>query len=253
MGKVIAVGGKGGVGKTLMVALLIKLLKDDYHLLAIDADPALGLTYAVNINPQKTIWDIREALKEGPGRKKLLGSDKDAPLRDVIRNQVLVKLDGFDFLTMGRSEGPGCFCGINELLRYAIDSLTREYDMVLVDCEAGLEQVNRRVLRNMDTLILITDPTVRGLQTIRLLNKIAMEHAAAESSSLRTGLMFNRVDNEFLLDGLKKDLDIEIWGYLPDDPTVKEFDRKGESLLKFPESSPVCQSLMAAMPRLMRS
>jgi CO dehydrogenase maturation factor len=247
---IIAVGGKGGVGKTLVVALLTNMLRHDRYLLAIDADPALGLTYALNAKPNKTIWDIRESLKEGPGRKKLFGDDKDAPLREVIRDQALLKMDNFDFLAMGRSEGPGCFCGINELLRYAIDSVAREYDIVLVDCEAGLEQVNRRVLRNMDTLVLISDPTVRGLQTIRHLDQIAKEHAAGPAS-LKTGLVFNRVDNESSMEGLKQDLSINIWGYLPNDPTIKEFDLEGKSLLKLPESSPAYRSLRAVLPRLM--
>jgi len=253
MGNVIAVGGKGGVGKTLIVALLTKLLKDPYALLVIDADPALGLTYALNANPGKTIWDIRESLKEGPGRKNLFGDDdKDAPLREIIRDQALLKMDNFDFLAMGRSEGPGCFCGINELLRYAIDSLAREYDIVLVDCEAGLEQVNRRVLRNMDTLILISDPTVRGLQTIRHLDQIAKEHAAG-TASLKTGLVFNRVDNESSVEGLKQDLSINIWGYLPNDSTIKEFDLEGKSLLKLPESSPAYRALSLLKPLIVNS
>ncbi len=159
-------------------------------------------------------------------------------------------MEGFDFLVMGRSEGPGCFCGINDLLRYAIDSLARSYEIVLVDCEAGIEQVNRRVLRNTDTLVLVTDPTVRGVQTVCRLEQIAREYSA-DSGAFRTGLLFNRVYDESVLDNLKKEIDIDIWGYLPDDPVIKEFDLQGRSLLEFPESSPLYQTLMSVVSRLM--
>ena len=250
MSKVIAVGGKGGVGKTLIVSLLTKILREKYNLLSIDADPALGITYAIGAKPDVTIWDIREVLKEGPGRQKLLSGDRDVPLKDVIRDRALINMDGFDFLVMGRSEGPGCFCGINDLLRYAIDSLARSYEVVLVDCEAGIEQVNRRVLRNTDTLMLVTDPTVRGIQTVSRLEQIAREYSA-DRESFRTGLLFNRVYDESVLDDLRKDITIDIWGYLPDDPVIKEFDLQGRSLLEFPESSPVYQGLVSVVPRLM--
>jgi len=250
MSKVIAVGGKGGVGKTLIVSLLTKILREKYNLLSIDADPALGITYAIGAKPDVTIWDIREVLKEGPGRQKLLFGDRDVPLKDVIRDRALINMDGFDFLVMGRSEGPGCFCGINDLLRYAIDSLARSYEVVLVDCEAGIEQVNRRVLRNTDTLMLVTDPTVRGIQTVSRLEQIAREYSA-DRESFRTGLLFNRVYDESVLDDLRKDITIDIWGYLPDDPVIKEFDLQGRSLLEFPESSLVYQGLVSVVPRLM--
>jgi CO dehydrogenase maturation factor len=252
MSNVIAVGGKGGVGKTLIVSLLTRILRKECKLLAIDADPALGITYAIDAKPAVTIWDIREALKEGPGRKELLSGDRDIPLKDIIRDRALMKMEGFDFLVMGRSEGPGCFCGINDLLRYAIDSMVQSYDIVLVDCEAGIEQVNRRALRNTDTLMLVTDPTVRGIQTVRRLEQIAREYSA-DRTSFRTGLLFNRVDDESVLDDLKKDLAIDIWGCLPDDPTIKKFDLEGKSLLNFPEASPAYQCLKVVVPTLLAS
>jgi len=241
MKQMIAVGGKGGVGKTLIVALLTQLLSTDYNLLTIDADPALGLAHAIGIKPDKTIWDIRESLKEGPERKKLLGGDKDRPLKKVIKENIILKTRNFDFLVMGRSEGPGCYCALNDLLRYSIDSLAQSYDMVLVDCEAGLEQVNRRVLRKMDTLLLITDPTLRGVETIRYLFDIACKQEA-EYVPQRMGLIFNRVRNKDDLKIFKEKLNIKIWGYIPDDELIKKYDLEGRSLLELPDTSPAFQA-----------
>ena len=243
MANVIAVGGKGGVGKTFVSAILTKILKDKAKLLSIDADPSLGLTYAFGIDAEqiKTIWDIREALKDGAGRKRLLG-EHDPPLKEVIREKVVVKRDGFDFLVMGRSEGPGCFCSINELLRYAIDSLAKEYEIVIVDCEAGLEQVNRRVLRNIDNLLLVSDPTVRGIQTVKYLSKIARNLSEKEELSIK--VVFNMVEDINSVRRLAEQLDIPVIGYVPSDRTVKEYDLVGKSLLEFPTSSAAFQALL---------
>ena len=248
MAKIVAVGGKGGVGKTFVSAILTKILRGKRRLLSIDADPSLGLTYALGFSPfnMRTIWDIREELKDISGRKRLL-RDQDTPLKEVIKKEVIIKKDGFDFLVMGRSEGPGCFCSINELLRYAIESLSREYDIVIIDCEAGLEQVNRRVLRKMDILLLISDPTIRGIQTARYLSKIAGEFS---EKKLEVFLALNMVEDVERAEGLVKNLDIPVIGYIPSDKNVKEYDLKGISLLEFPESSPSYQAIYSISERL---
>ena len=248
MAKIVAVGGKGGVGKTFVSAILTKILRGKRRLLSIDADPSLGLTYALGFSPfnMRTIWDIREELKDISGRKRLL-RDQDTPLKEVIKKEVIIKKDGFDFLVMGRSEGPGCFCSINELLRYAIESLSKEYDTVIIDCEAGLEQVNRRVLRKIDTLLLISDPTIRGIQTARYLSKIAGEFS---EKKLEVFLALNMVEDVERAEGLVKNLDIPVIGYIPSDKNVKEYDLKGISLLEFPESSPSYQAIYSISERL---
>ena len=249
MARTVAVGGKGGVGKTFVSAILTKILRGKRRLLSIDADPSLGLTYALGFSPFniKTIWDIREELKDIPGRKRLL-RDQDAPLKEVIKREVIIKEDGFDFLVMGRSEGPGCFCSINELLRYAIESLSKEYDTVIVDCEAGLEQVNRRVLRKMDTLLLVSDPTVRGIQTANYLSRIAKEFS--ENEGLRIFLVLNMVEDMEGAKMLVQKMNIPVIGYIPSDKNVKEYDLKGISLLDFPESSPSYQAIYPISERL---
>ena len=248
MGSIIAIGGKGGVGKTFVSAILTKILKDRVNLLCIDADPSLGLTYALGVSPDKTIWDIREALKDNHGRKRLIGSN-DTPIKDVIKDQVVINTKGFDFLIMGRAEGPGCFCSINELLRYAIDSLAKEYEIVLVDCEAGLEQVNRRVLRNMDTLILISDPTIRGIQTVRYLGSIAKE-LSVRTDKLTMALIFNMVNDTEKTKSLAKHVDIPVLTYIPSDATVREYDLTGRSLLDFPTLSPAYQAIYSCIEKI---
>lgn len=163
---------------------------------------------------------------------------------------MVISRHGFDFLIMGRVEGPGCFCSVNELLRYAIDSLAKEYDVVLVDCEAGIEQVNRRVLRNMDSLILISDPTIRGIQTVRYLSSIAKE-LSVNTDKLNMALIFNMVSKMEPTKSLIKHLDIPVLAYIPADSVVREYDLTGKSLLEFPVSSPSYQVIYSCIDKIL--
>lgn len=231
---IMAISGKGGVGKTFITAILTKILSKRFRLLSIDADPSQGLSFALCIEPKRTIWEIREMMKEKKEREKLFGKE-DIPLKDVIKREALISRDGFDFLVMGRSEGPGCFCSLNELLRYAIESLSKEYEVVLIDCEAGIEQVKRRVLKDVDSLFIVSDPTVRGVQTAK---NIASSASSLSEKKLNIGLIFNMVEDMEKTKSLLKELVIPVLAYVPADPNVKRFDLEGRSLLEFPEDSP---------------
>jgi CO dehydrogenase maturation factor len=151
MSKVIAVAGKGGTGKTMLSALMIRILGSEQgaKILAIDADSSVSLSYALGMDKIETLSDVRAKLIEDPFMRKQV---MERHIRDVIGN-ILKHSNGFDLLVMGRPEGPGCYCGINDLLRYGIESLSKEYDFVIVDGEAGPEQINRRVLRRINILI----------------------------------------------------------------------------------------------------
>jgi CO dehydrogenase maturation factor len=166
----VAVTGKGGSGKTAFAAVATALLakSGEQRILAIDADSAAGLAYALGVNVHKTVAEIRREVIEDPQARKQM---ETRHVREAMRD-ILEAGDGFQLLSMGRPEGPGCFCATNDLLRYGINTLSKEYDIVVIDCEAGPEQVNRRVVDGVDFLVVVTDCSVRGLHAARSINEV---------------------------------------------------------------------------------
>jgi CO dehydrogenase maturation factor len=169
----IAVSGKGGVGKTMLSALLVKVLsEEDSDLLAIDADPDSNLPEALGIDLEKTIGDVREeilaARDRSPGKT----------LHDVLEYHVLGTIeetDNFDLLAMGRPEGSGCYCAVNHMLREIIDKWAKGYKFVIIDTEAGLEHLSRRTTQDVDVMIVVTDTSKRGVETAKRIKELASE------------------------------------------------------------------------------
>jgi len=170
----LAVAGKGGVGKSTLSALLVQALHEDSGkiVLAVDADPNSNLGEKLGAPAGKTIGDLREEL--------LRMSEESAGVskQDLVRYQLQmakVEGNGFDLISMGRPEGPGCYCYINNLLRLFIDEMSSAYDHVVVDNEAGMEHLSRRTTRRMDALLLVSDASPLGIRTARRLKELAAE------------------------------------------------------------------------------
>jgi CO dehydrogenase maturation factor len=235
--QVIAVGGKGGVGKTAVSAITIKLLlQTDVRLLVIDADPVISLTYALGETPRDTIGRFRERVIEIPDEKRAL---RDRPIKDSMRDFVQTTGRGYDLLVMGRAEGPGCFCGLNDLLRHGIETLVKDYAVSIVDCEAGIEQVNRRSVHKIDRLLLVTDTSQRGLETVRQVREIAEKYN--DGHSIEALLLVNRLageDEKKRIRSLMQSSDPEVIGWLPEDPNIREFNLMGKPLVDLPDRSP---------------
>ncbi|MBE9502196.1 MAG: AAA family ATPase, partial [Chloroflexi bacterium] len=171
--KSIAMCGKGGVGKTALTVLLTKVLVgSNGKLLVVDADPVVGLPQALGVSVAKTMGDVSEeiirAARTGGKKEKI----EVVNMLDYMILEALVELDGFALLAMGKREGAGCFCPVNDLLRDAIESLSGSFDIIIIDGEAGVEQVNRRVIRKVDKPLIVTDATIRGIQTASLINEV---------------------------------------------------------------------------------
>lgn len=233
--KTIAITGKGGTGKTMVATLMIKMLADRFRnkVLAIDADSAMSLPYTLGIKVGKTVSEMR---KEIVGLDQLKRQLKNSPLKSIMTD-ILAHGDGFDLLTMGRPEEPGCFCAVNDLLRYAIDTLIQDYDIAIIDGEAGPEQINRRVLQNIDVLLVVADMSARSLETAGGIMKVAQ----GQDSNVKVkqaGLILNRVRNDRPATELINKIGLDIWGYIPEDDTVNEYDRAGKSLLQLAPDSP---------------
>jgi CO dehydrogenase maturation factor len=246
MTKTIAVAGKGGTGKTTITALLIKYLVENKKgsVLAIDADPSTNLNLALGVPLEETVGDIREGtLQEVKGGGSLSGMSKPDYL-ELRVNQALVEEEGFDLLAMGRPEGPGCYCAANNMLRVCVDHLSKSYDYVVIDNEAGLEHLSRRTTRDVDLLLVVSDPTTRGLiAAARVAELIKELHTHAG----QVGLVVNRVmggngDEPQLAQPLQQiiaDNNLQLLGLIPLDPAVAEFDALGKPLAELPQDAPV--------------
>ena len=233
--RVIAVTGKGGTGKTALVAIMVKILArhNRLKLLAIDADSAISLPQTLGMKVDKTVSDIRWEIIEDPEARSKLA---DASIRTVIRS-IVKQEGGIHLLVMGRPEGPGCFCAINDLLKYGIQTLSRDFAITIVDGEAGPEQINRRVLESVDTLIIVADASIRSMQTASSIRQVAQVGEAAKFAKI--GLVINRLTarNKAIIQAAQQ-LNLKILGYIPEDKNIAKYDLAGKPILRLPDTSP---------------
>jgi CO dehydrogenase maturation factor len=191
--KVIAISGKGGTGKTALAVLIIRWLRDNRSrsILAVDADPCTCLGDMLGVAPTETVGAIREEMKTRasnlPG-----GMTKQQFLEYKIQVN-LVETPDFDLIAMGRPEGPGCYCYANNLLRDILDTLSRDYDYVVIDNEAGMEHISRRTTRSIDYLFMISDSTVRGVRTAGKISSLTDDLTVPVREKY---LILNRVSGE---------------------------------------------------------
>lgn len=233
--RVFAFTGKGGVGKTSLSALMVRLLAKrhpDKKILAIDADPAIGLATALEINVTRTVNDVRLNFideLEAPDSPSAIQVMNDAHYE--ITNTIMDCGD-FCFMAIGRPEGAGCYCSINSFLKDVIGELSESFDYVVIDGEAGIEQVNRRVMEKVTDLILISDSSKKGIDVIKTIKKVAKD---LDMYSKDHGII-NRVRNENAMQYI--DLgDINLAGCIAEDDNLELLDIKGKSLMNLPEDS----------------
>jgi len=241
----IAVTGKGGSGKTAITAIITGLLGKDgnQQILAIDADSSVSLSYALGIDVTKTVAEIRREVIEDPQARREVESRH---IRDVMVD-IVEKGKEFDLLSMGRPEGPGCFCGTNELLRYGIDSLSKQYDITLIDCEAGPEQVNRRVVNGVDFLIIVTDTSTRGMHAAKAINEVIQR----DMKSTKTGLVINKSrGTDQTITQMADEAGLEILGSVPDDDNLAEYDSLGKPIIDLPDTSPSVSAIQEILQRI---
>ena len=235
-GKTIAVTGKGGTGKTVLSTLMIRCLahKEDVSILAVDADSARSLPYTLGVSVEKTVSDYRQEIINNPGEKRRIA---DLHMGSVIR-EIVVSKPGFDLLVMGRPETPGCFCAVNDLLRYGIETLSLDYDVTIIDGEAGPEQINRRVIQHVDALVVMADRSFRSLRTASEIMAVVQKQDTIDVG--RTGLVINKcMGADERMDEIRKKMDLNVWGVLPDDEIVRSYDSLNKPLLDVPADAPI--------------
>ncbi|MDY4575005.1 MAG: AAA family ATPase [Intestinibacter sp.] len=245
MAHVVAVAGKGGVGKTTLTSLIIKYLCENNKtpILAVDADANANLDEVLGVKSDITLGQIREEMGK-------TGIDTNIPKNVTKReffemklNDAIIEEDDFDLMVMGRSQGEGCYCFVNSVLQSQIKKLQNNYKYIIVDNEAGMEHISRGILPKIDTMILVSDCSRRGVQATGRISELIKE---CNINPGRIGLIVNRAPNGELSEGTKEEIDkqgLELLGVIPHDNAVYEYDCDGKPMISLPEDSPVKKSL----------
>lgn len=245
---IIALVGKGGVGKTSLSALMVRMLSRTYpdkKILAIDADPAVGLATALGISVCSTVDDIRktfiENAEKGEGAAPVeLLAEASYQLVDA-----LVDEKNISFLAIGRPEAAGCYCSVNGYLRDVISRIANQFDYVVIDGEAGIEQVNRRVMETVTHLVMVSDASQKGIQVVQTIRKVAEELVRYE----KCGLVLNRIPDPSLQEQLEMG-DISILACIGDDRAQTMSDMMGKTVFSIPEDAPVYRGCLQALENL---
>jgi len=261
MATTIALAGKGGVGKTTISAMVIKYLIQTYNhsVLAIDADPSSNLNMVLGLDLEWTVGDIREDLlnqvkkslmASGAAMGALPGGVSKHDYLDYQIRSSLSEGDRFDLIAMGRSEGSGCYCAVNHNLREVIDAISKNYSYIVIDNEAGMEHLSRRTTRDVQHLLIVTDPTQRGI--------VAAERIAAFRHEMdiridHTYLILNRMVGEIpkILQERIDGLDFPMIGVIPTDPELTSMEFSGRPLVEMKDDSPVYRAVSNVMEQIL--
>ena len=257
----IALAGKGGVGKTTISVLLIKYLIKTHHgpVLAVDADPSSNLNIALGVDLEWTVGDIREGLLEqvktsllagGAAMGALPGGNTKREYLDYQIRSSMIEGDRFDLIAMGRSEGQGCYCAVNHNLREVIDTLSRSYPYVVIDNEAGLEHLSRRTTRDIQHLIIVSDPTLRGIKAAERIVDLKNE---LDISVENTHFIINRVNGRLpaLLSEEIERIKLPILGTMPEDGELIDLELQGKAVIELNDESESYRALERLLNQIM--
>jgi CO dehydrogenase maturation factor len=239
MAYVIAFAGKGGTGKTTIAALTIRYLieKKQMPVLAVDADSNSCLNEALGVAVHATIGKLREeslaTVRSGAERP---GGMSMEQLFDYQVQQSLIESKGFDLMVMGRPEGPGCYCAANNIIRKYTDKLSDKYHYVVMDNEAGMEHLSRRTTHKVDLLLVISDPTQKGIQTAKRINGLVDELNLEVD---KRKLIVNRVSEENFNKIKNSGIDIPFEDVfnIPEDENIFHLDLEGKPVFDLPPDS----------------
>lgn len=238
MAFVFALAGKGGTGKTTISGMLIRYLieKDMKPVFSVDADPNSCLNEILGVKVHTTVGKLREEslsiIRNGYERP---GGMSIEEIFDYRIQQSIIESNGFDLLVMGRPEGPGCYCAANNIIRKYIDKLSSQYPFTVIDNEAGLEHLSRRTTNKVDVLMIISDPTVKGIKSVKRIKELIEELKLDIKQQI---VLMNRVKDRYDINKLVESSDLDVYGFIPDDEQLFRNDVEGKSIFELNQESP---------------
>jgi CO dehydrogenase maturation factor len=246
----IAVSGNGGTGKTTLSAVILRYLirSGKGPALVIDADADGNLAQALGLNGIQTVGEVLDEMEKKVSQLPP-GVSKDEWLEGKLA-EVMVEEKGFDFLSMGRGEGPGCYCYVNSVLRRIMDNLENNYPYSVMDNAAGMEHLSRRTTRAADVLFLVSDHSLRGVQSGLRIAALAKELGLDVK---KVGFVINRVPGEMdpVIRQKVEEKGLKIFGSIPEDEKIGRFDLEGKSLLELPEDNKVTQAVREMVEKIL--
>ena len=248
----IAVAGKGGVGKTTTCGMIIDYLcsKKQGPVLVVDADANANLNEVLGVEVETSLGEIREEMAQAELKGTLPAGMTKADYADFKFSSAIIEEDDFDMLVMGRTQGKGCYCYVNGVLKSQVDKYAKNYSYVVMDNEAGLEHVARGTLPKVDTMLLISDCSRRGIQAAARVAEIVEEMQLNPGTM---GLIVNRAPNGELDAGVMEEIEkhgLRLLGVLPQDEEIYRCDCNGEPSAKLPTTNPVKAALKGIMDQL---
>jgi len=250
----IAVAGKGGTGKTTLSGLMIDYLvkKKNGLVLAVDADANSNLNEVLGVEIEETLGDIREDIAESgiAAEPKIPSGWSKQDYMDFRFNNALMEADDYDMIVMGRTQGKGCYCFVNGLLQAQIAKFAGNYRYVVVDNEAGMEHISRGILPKVDTLLLVSDCSRRGVQAVGRIAKLAQD---LHLNPKTMGLIVNRAPGGKLNDGILQEINdqgLTLLGVVPHDDLIYEYDSEGKPTVQLPADAPVRVAFESIMDTL---
>lgn len=245
---------KAGVGKTTLTGLIIQYLgeKGKGPILAVDADANSNLNEVLGVKVDATLGDVREEVARSEMAKDnpIPAGMTKADYMEFKFDDALVEDDDFDLLVMGRTQGKGCYCFVNGLLQAQLQRLEKNYPYIIVDNEAGMEHISRGVLPSMQTAILVSDCSRRGVQAVGRIAKLIEE---CDMHPRQIGLIINRAPGGVLNEGTKQEIEnqgLHLLGVVPQDETVFDYDCEGKPTINLPEDSPVKKAIREIVDKL---
>ena len=248
----IAVAGKGGVGKTTTCGMIIDYLtqKGQGPVLVVDADANSNLNEVLGVEVETSLGAIREEMAQAEMKGSIPSGMTKADYAEFKFNSALIEEDDFDMLVMGRTQGKGCYCYVNGVLKTQVDKYAKNYKYIVMDNEAGLEHVARGTLPRVDTMLLISDCSRRGIQAAARVAEMVQELNLKPG---KMGLIVNRAPGGVLDDGVKAEIEkqgLTLLGVLPQDEGVYRCDCDGEPSSRLPGTNPVKMALKGIMQEL---
>lgn len=249
----IAVAGKGGTGKTTLCGIMIDYLSKNGRgpILAVDADPNSNLNEVLGVEVQTTLGEIREKIQyKDSAEDEIPAGMTKQEYTEFMFNDALIEEDNYDLLVMGRTQGAGCYCYVNGILKAQVEKYRGGYRCLVVDNEAGLEHISRGILPRIDVLLLISDASRRGIQAV---GRIA---AMVEELKLKPGvskLIVNRAPGGVLDGGILEEIEkqkLDLIGVVPQDENVYRCDADGKPSIGVPEASPVKTAMKEILRKL---